>query len=325
MIMVLDIVVRVTDAAIGTEELFAATSVFLPDKVAEPPVVIVAWPGGGYNRHYFDLHLSGRSGYSEAEDHVASGIIVVCCDHLGTGDSSIPETTLGHAALARINASVAKQLLAQIYNGTLAPGLRRLPEIVAVGVGHSYGALLLTILQAQTRLFNAIALLGWSAVNTVIQCDPSHPRLDDVHVARVPGSEHPYRAAFHWDDLPEDIVTEDLEGYPFRFEGSPVPIWASIYMPGGPNARPEKQPRGSVVAAEAARVDVPILLAVGERDVCPDPWAEPAAYRSSKDISLYIVPTMAHAHNFAGTRRLLWQRIAAWALDVASRTSGTRT
>ena len=34
-----------------------------------------------------------------------------------------------------------------------------------------------------------------------------------------------------------------------------------------------------VVAEEAAAVDVPVFIGVGERDVCPDPWAEPASYR----------------------------------------------
>jgi pimeloyl-ACP methyl ester carboxylesterase len=92
-------------------------------------------------------------------------------------------------------------------------------------------------------------------------------------------------------------------------------------MPGGPNGNPEQPPRGAVVAHEAAQIDVPVLVAVGERDVSPDPWAEPGAYRSSTDITLYVAPAMAHAHNFAGTRELLWDRIAAWAKQVPIRKS----
>lgn len=70
------------------------------------------------------------------------------------------------------------------------------------------------------------------------------------------------------------------------------------------------------VAQEAAAIDVPVLIAAGERDVVPDPHAEPAAFKSSKDISVYVVPGMAHMHNFTTTRKLLWDRIADWSVMV---------
>jgi hypothetical protein len=37
-----------------------------------------------------------------------------------------------------------------------------------------------------------------------------------------------------------------------------------------------------------------------------------------------VVPQMAHMHNFAGTRRLLWDRIDAFIAQVATRTSAWR-
>ena len=73
-----------------------------------------------------------------------------------------------------------------------------------------------------------------------------------------------------------------------------------------------------VVGEEAAAIRTPVLVAVGQRDVCPDPHAEPGAYRASRDVCLYIAPNMAHMHNFASTRELLWERTAAWAARVAS-------
>ena len=71
-----------------------------------------------------------------------------------------------------------------------------------------------------------------------------------------------------------------------------------------------------VVAAEAAALDVPLFIGVGERDVCPDPWAEPASYRAARHISLCVVPKMAHMHNFASSRRELWTSIHRWAESV---------
>ena len=75
-----------------------------------------------------------------------------------------------------------------------------------------------------------------------------------------------------------------------------------------------------MVATEAAAITVPILLAMGERDVVPDPWLEPKAYRSATDISLFVCPRMGHMHNFAGTREAFWQRIHAWGEMVAQAT-----
>lgn len=71
------------------------------------------------------------------------------------------------------------------------------------------------------------------------------------------------------------------------------------------------------VATEAAAITSPVLIAVGERDVVPDPWLEPKAFKSSTDITIFVSPRMAHMHNFASTRELLWERIHAWGAGVA--------
>jgi pimeloyl-ACP methyl ester carboxylesterase len=75
------------------------------------------------------------------------------------------------------------------------------------------------------------------------------------------------------------------------------------------------------VKEEAAVIDVPVLMAYGERDVSPAPHLEPSAFPQSRDVSLYIAPEMAHMHNFAATRRLLWDRIAGWAEMIANNAS----
>src|SRR3546814_10893950 len=71
------------------------------------------------------------------------------------------------------------------------------------------------------------------------------------------------------------------------------------------------------VALEAAAITVPVLVAVGERDVVPDPWMEPKAFKSAHDVSVFVCPRMGHMHNFATTRSLFWQRIHSWGAGVA--------
>ena len=84
---------------------------------------------------------------------------------------------------------------------------------------------------------------------------------------------------------------------------------AIFAVPGGGYSR--------AIDAEAAAVSVPVFVGVGERDVCPDPRAEPRAYANSADITVHIVPRMAHMHNFAGTRELLWARLEHWTRGIA--------
>ncbi len=116
--------------------------------------------------------------------------------------------------------------------------------------------------------------------------------------------------------MPEDIVAEDLLGYPARI-GVPVPAWGTPFMPGGPNFAPERGPLGpKVVTDEAAAIDVPVFIANGEIDVCPDPLAEPTAYPNAPDVTTMVLPRASHMHNFAGTREILWKRLESWAHGI---------
>src|SRR5690606_10262756 len=90
-------------------------------------------------------------------------------------------------------------------------------------------------------------------------------------------------------------------------------VWGSATVP--PCAITMMSP--GAIAAEAAAVEVPVFVGVGERDTCPDPHAEPSAFRRSRDVTVCIVPAMAHMHNFAGTRQQLWERLQRWYLSIA--------
>jgi len=117
---------------------------------------------------------------------------------------------------------------------------------------------------------------------------------------------------FHWEDVPPEIVKADVGGgYPQR--STPVPPFGSATIP--PCAVTMMSP--GCIAAEAAEVGVPVFIGVGERDVCPSVRAEPCAHPHSTDITVFVAPRMAHMHNFATTRELLWSRIEHWARGIA--------
>lgn len=117
--------------------------------------------------------------------------------------------------------------------------------------------------------------------------------------------------AFHWDGVPKEIVEADVnEGFPSR---RTTPFFGGSTRPG---CSAEAMQPGQV-AAQAAATATPVFLGFGERDISPNPDAEPSAYLSCRDITLMIVPTMAHMHNFASTRALLWDRLVDWSSTIA--------
>lgn len=305
------------------ETLNATITVIAPEAqdLNARPIVWFAWPGGGYNRHYFDLQLPGRTGYSQAEFHVAKGSIFIACDHIGVGDSSIPQGAFNHSDTARINAAVVRAVMGRLANGTLMAQLPAIADAFPFGMGQSYGGLLLTHLQAEHGLLKGVAMLGWSGICTQVkdvsgQGNVAPPAALEGSEVLLDGLNHPYRRSFHFDDVPEDIVAEDLLGYPARV-GVPVPVWGTPFMPGGPNFAPERGPLGpDVVKEEAAAITVPVFIGNGEIDTAPDPLAEPTAYRQSPDVTTMVMPRASHMHNFAGTREIIWNRLQNWAVGI---------
>jgi pimeloyl-ACP methyl ester carboxylesterase len=293
--------------------LHTAVSVFLPERRARlvPPLVVFAFPGGGYSRGYFDIQRPGFSGYSQAEHHVRAGFVFVSCDHLGVGQSSLPYPaglTLETVPLA--NRLTVDAVMERLESGTLVDGLEPLRGATRIGMGQSMGGCFLVVQQAMHRSFDAIAVLGYSAIQTRLPLPPGR--------TASPGSAasaEQFRYAFHWEDVPAELVNADIDlagSYPLRSRG--MPPWGSATVPGCATTLLERD----IIAREAAAIDVPVFVGVGERDVCPDPHAEPAAYRFARDVTLYVQPRAAHMHNFAGTRSLLWDRLAFWSLGIGA-------
>src|SRR3954471_12030063 len=99
--------IDVTDAVGHDEVLQIAATVVAPPRAQLPdrPVVVVATPGGTYNRRYWDLQPPGHTGYSQAEYLAARGVIFVACDYLGGGDSSRPDDADFIGLLAQADAA----------------------------------------------------------------------------------------------------------------------------------------------------------------------------------------------------------------------------
>lgn len=337
--------IDVTEAAGLGSPAHTAVTVFLPDgDIADPPVVCFAFPGGGYCRRYFAFDMPDSAGGGEAGFHTARGWIFVACDHLGFGDSTVPEgNALSYETIAAANHATVTEVMKQLEAGSLAEGFAQVTGATKLGLGQSMGGCFTIVAQGQLGTFDAIGILGYSGIHTVVPTRPGTPpsvwpwvrrgsSLDAPHIMNAAAleagagrqlgkqsdiegavlqGEHPFQWSFHYDDEPADIVAKDMAA--LANLGGPLPEWRSASTP--PCGLYMVAP--GTVATEVASITVPVLVAVGERDVVPDPFAEPKAYKSSSDVSVYICPRMGHMHNFAHTRFQFWQRIHAFGQGVA--------
>lgn len=299
----------------------AATVHYPTGALSDPAVVIFAWPGGGYGKGYFDIRIPGMTGYSQAEHHTREGCIVVACDHPGVGKSSeLDRTASSYENVAAANAATMAEVLRLLREGKMAPNLPGVTDPVLIGMGQSYGGMLLIVQQGRQRSFDGVAILGYSGTQIRLP-DPvagaTAPDGDTISLEGITARDK-MRYAFFWEDVPQTIVAEDMKGsLPKR--QPPLPMWASDRRPGGAHWSPHIP---NVVAHWAAVIECPVFIGCGERDVCPDPWSEPAAYRRSSDITLSVTPRMAHMHNFAGTRKELWTRLSSWIRGVVETRRG---
>ncbi|CAN7191776.1 hypothetical protein LJR225_000548 [Phenylobacterium sp. LjRoot225] len=301
---------------------------FLPEGDKLSGCVIFASPGGGYSRGYYDMTFDGRPGYSQAEHHTAQGHVVVAYDHLGVGESDVAGlAALSIEDIADANNEAVLEVQHLIETGRLCEGFPALPQALHVGIGQSMGGGVTIIMQGRHCTFDAIGVLGYSAIHTVLpqrtifdlEAAKAHYQYSrttsaaELSVARSSAEVADFVYPFHWGDVPADIVEADMRGgYPLRRSAPP---FGSLTLP---NCVVAMMSPG-FVAAEAASVEAPVFLGYGERDVSPDPHAEPGAFPASRDVSLLVVPQMAHMHNFASTRRRLWDALSAWAADRAPR------
>jgi pimeloyl-ACP methyl ester carboxylesterase len=116
----------------------------------------------------------------------------------------------------------------------------------------------------------------------------------------IQGDRSDLQAWFHLSDVPSEVIDLDLAS---TLTVVPRRAAAASSVP-------------YVTREAAGQVDVPVFLAYGEVDVSSDPHAEPAAFQRSPDVTLYVLAGSGHCHNMAGSRELLWDRLANWCGSV---------
>lgn len=304
--------------AVGSGRLTQAAWVFLPNQPLEAPAILVCLAGGLYDKHYWHMEIPGHAGYSFGEHMAAGGYIVIAVDHLGVGESTDPTESgpVGLELLATGDAEVVRQIRRKVADGSLVEGLAPM-KLPIVGVGHSMGSCLTTMVQAREGEYDAVALLGYGVqITNVHECTADADELEariqqsleityQVSGAR-PGDSHitvprSYLAdMFYGGDVAADVIDADTAVQ----SRVPLRCAAEVATPG-------------FVERYTPKLQVPVFLAFGAAiDVSPNPHGEPVNYTGSSDVTLYLVPAAGHCHNFGSHRAALWDRIAAWVQTV---------
>jgi pimeloyl-ACP methyl ester carboxylesterase len=311
----------------GEAPLAVAADVFIPPRVAGPPTVLCCLPGGALTRGYYNVEASGGSQTNGGHDDfsfaawmTSQGFIVVTLDPIGIGGSSRPRDgfELTPDVLVAANVRAVESIRQDLVSGSLTDRLPPLPELRTVGVGHSMGAMLTAMQQARDHQHVAVMLLGFgtqglprelSAEAAAFAGDPVRARENVVRLARGRGGD-PYseitpsrqaRAIFAGENAERRGVDA------LQSARAPLLVTAGLFsmIPGSS-------------AAECARIDVPVFLAVGDRDIAGPPHQIPASFPASPDVTLLVLPATGHCHILFPSRWRLFQRAADWAHSVVA-------
>jgi pimeloyl-ACP methyl ester carboxylesterase len=291
-----------------------AASVFLPDGVVGPaPGVLCCLPGGGLTRRYYDLRADGDDSYSFARCMSHRGFIVITCDMIGTGESSRPADgfSITPDLIAEANHRAIAHTLGLLRTGTLDARIAPLPDLLPVGVGHSLGAVSTIVQQSMHRDYRALVLLGYGGkgfpselneAELALAGDPDGIRARVVRLARARYAEPYYR-------IVASPRTREVYGAggdkgamsALRAAGTPLLATAGLFsmIPAS-------------VRRESLRIDVPVFLGLGDRDICGPPHEVPACFPAARNVALIVLGDTGHTHFVFRSMRSLLRHVAAW-------------
>lgn len=290
---------------------------FLPDGATgrESVDLVVCVPGGGMTRRWFDLpeELPGRWSLARhlVDDH---GLAVLTLDHLGTGDSPPPHDpyTLIPRVVAAVHHQVATSAVTRLRAGDLVSGVGPVAVGRVVGCGHSMGAMIAVQQQARHRTYDGLALLGFGGAGLPEHLNDEergyagdHDELElalpALVAARFGGPLVESRREVRERAPNEPLTPGDLLG----------PATGVLLTLGGLTSMiPGTSDR------EMAAIDVPVLVAVGEKDIVREVERLPQLFSSTPELTEFVLPGSGHNHVIAAERLLLFDEIGRWVVAL---------
>ncbi len=267
-------------------------------------IVFVCLAGGGMKRQYYDL----QGGFSFVAAMQAQGHGCLLIDHPGVGDSDRPAD--GYL--------LGPQLLAEAQHRALGALRGSLPELArsrTVGVGHSMGALISLIQQSAHASHAGLILLGFGF---------------DGLPQYLPAAA---RALLH--DRPAlEAASVELARSMFREPYPVIPQGGNGGLYAGATAQPGAQEAIRNVSthllplpafmslyphhwdALAARVKVPVLIALGDKDLVKAPDNVQQLFSGSPGAEVLVLPNTGHSQFVFASRTELFAKIGQWVEQI---------
>jgi len=293
-----------------------AADVFWPESLRPDPAVLFCFPGGGVHRAYFDMRPGGDVSFSLADAMTAQGHIVISVDHLGVGASSRPHDGFALTAdvLAAANAQAVSGLAARLRDGTAAPSLAALSAFTPIGLGHSMGAMLVTLQHVAAPFFAGLALLCFATRGLPqYMTDAERENLVRPNLGR---DAYPRLAATRFGGDPYPPVARGRAGS--AASDAVAEVQAGVLA----TAAFQSMMPGSI-APEAAALRTKLFLAAGDRDMTGPPHEIPASFPACTDIRLLVVENSGHHPFVSVNRAVLFHRLAAWATELRDESHAT--
>jgi pimeloyl-ACP methyl ester carboxylesterase len=277
--------------------------IFLPDELAPiRQVVLFCFPGGGVTRGYFNI--PGATSFSFVRAMTARGFVCATFDHPGTGESSVPGDgfALDGAAIAAAGAEAVRYVAKGLRLGRVSASVPPMERCVCIGIGHSMGAMIVTLQQNGELLYDAAALLCFTTRGL-----PEVLTEEEFEVAAM--KEH---TAADYARLAQARFGVPFPSIaPARGDSAAAQGLAAVAGALAATSAIQSMLPGNV-AREAASLKTKLFLAAGDRDLTGPPHAIPAAFSGCNDLRLVVVPGAGH-HPFVteGAPRL-YACMAEW-------------
>ena len=255
---------------------FCATE-FLPTGESRN-ITLFCLPGGGASAQYFDLHPN----FSFAVKMAARGFRVVTMDHPGTATN--PLSTDYPFLTPRQAADLIARALGDFTDGS-----------PVIGIGHSMGGMVATLVQARHSAFEALGLFGSSAGGLEWGLSEAERKYIDQP-----------------DAFEKDIQALTLGKFGCEFTSIPAgPSGKSITFGGETpeltqslrDASCELFAAGGMMSmvrgsfrTEVEAIDVPMMFAFGDHDIGIPPAEAPKAYINAPTTELVILDKTGHNH-----------------------------
>lgn len=262
--------------------------------------VLVCLPGGGMRREFFDM--AGDFSFVAAMRQQGHGLLLI--DHPGVGGSDQPLD--GYLLTPR--------RIAELHHRALSTLRSRIPELAdarSIGIGHSMGALLSLLQQAQHRSHAGLVLLGFGFDGLPHYLPEQARELLDDRAALEAASAELARGLFRVSyPLMNQGGSGGIYGGKTADSGAGEAISAVsthlLPVPGFMSMYPQHW------NADAALIDVPVLLALGDNDLVKAPDNAAEIFSASPDVQVMTLPETGHSQFVFSSRHALFAAINAW-------------